>query len=56
MYEKLKHKRRGEEWDNYFLKYNPDNKFKTKTRRKKPKRRRRKKLTNKNKIQRLLGI
>lgn len=56
MYEKLKHKRGGKEWDNYFLKYNPDNNSKPKTRRKKAKRRRRKKRTKKNNFQRLLGI
>ena len=64
IFKKLKNKRRGKEWDYYFLKYNPENnkstegkKVKTKkakTKNNKPKTKKRK--TKKNKLLKLIGI
>ncbi len=62
MFEKLKNKRRGKEWDYYFLKYNPENKNAKgratvqKTRRRKKKTKRSKRQTKRSNLRRLLGI
>lgn len=60
MFEKLKNKRRGKEWDYYFLKYNPgNNKTKNKgktTKVKKSKPRAKKRQTKKNRLFKLIGI
>jgi hypothetical protein len=64
MFEKLKNKKRGKEWDYYFLKYNPENKNvkgssstrKTKKKGKQSKRKGKRRETKRSNIRRLLGI
>ena len=60
MFEKLKNKRKGKEWDYYFLKYNPgNNKTKSKgktTKVKKSKPKAKKRQTKKNRLFKLIGI
>ena len=63
MFEKLKNKRKGKDWEYYFLKYNPGNKnprgksfTKKKKGMKKKSKKRRSRKTKKSTIRRLLGI